>query len=69
MEKRLVMIIACFLLGLSLFLVGPSRIIPLPESLKLMVIGQFLVGFIMPFAFVPGLSDMTEAVMYLFSKS
>jgi len=34
-----------------------------------MVIGQVMIGCMMAMAMVPGLSDMTEAVMPLFSKS
>ena len=62
------MIIGCFIAGLSLFIVGPSTLLHLPNSLTLMIFGQAIVGFFLPFCFIPALPEMTESIESVFSK-
>jgi len=48
--------------GVSLFLVGPSKLLHLPVSLPLMIVGQAIMGFALPFIYIQALPEMTSAV-------
>lgn len=50
--KRLVMMTACAVLGVSLFTVGPSKLLHFPNSLPIMILGQALIGIVIPFCFI-----------------
>ena len=43
-DKRLFLIVGHFLLGLAPFLIGPSRLLHLPDSASLVGVGLFLGG-------------------------
>ena len=48
---------------------GPSIMFNFADSLTLMIIGQLLLGFMMPFMFVPALPEMTESTLHSYDKS
>ena len=60
-DKRLTMIVSSLLGGLSYLLVGPSQMIPMPDSLTLMAIGQALIGIFLGFLLIPSLPEMVES--------
>ena len=65
-EKRVTIIISCFLSGVGYFFVGPSDLFEFPDSLILMGIGQALAGIFSAFLIVPGLPEMVEATLPLY---
>ena len=60
-EKRVTLISACFLMGLFNFLIGPSQIFGLPESLLLVVIGLATSGSCMAPMLIPAMPEMMAA--------
>ena len=68
-EKRAVLIIACFLSFFGNLFVGPSDVFSFPESIWFMIIGQALHGLIDPFILIPSLPEMIESVLPLYPES
>lgn len=68
-EKRAILIIACFLSFFGNLFVGPSDIFSFPESIWFMIVGQALHGLIDPFILIPSLPEMIESVLPLYPES
>jgi hypothetical protein len=62
-EKRAILITACFFAFIENIFVGPSYLLGFPNSLLLMAIGQALHGLVDPFLLVPSLPEMIESAM------
>jgi len=62
------MIGSAALTGSSLFILGPSELLHLPDSLFLMGGGQALLGIFSVFLYVPSLPEMLESTKPLYAK-
>ena len=54
-------ILASCLSAIGFFLIGPSLLLNMPDSLILMVLGQVIGGIVMANMFIPSLSEMMES--------
>jgi hypothetical protein len=63
------MIFSSGLSSLALLTVGPSYIFGFPDSLRLMIVGQLILGLFMPFTLIPGLPEMTDSALVHYKKS
>lgn len=62
-EQRATMMCGFFILGLSMFLVGPSKILGFPEtSVAMMIIGLFILGMGAAWTVIPVIPEMLNAV-------
>ena len=68
-EKRFTLIVSCFLMGVCLFFVGPSKLFGLEESLTLMIIGLFLTANFLAPTVIPVLPEILAAVEEKVDKS
>lgn len=62
-QKRAILITACFLEFFVNISTGPSKLFGLPNTLLIMALGQALHGLIDPFLLVPALPEMLEAAV------
>ena len=62
-DKRVVLILSCFGLFITQLFVGPSTLFGFKDSLGLMIIGQVLIGLVLPFVLVPTLPEMSDSVL------
>jgi len=62
-EKRAIIIFACFLSFFTNLFVGPSEIFSFPNTLTFAIIGQVMKGFVEPFILIPCLPEMIESVI------
>lgn len=65
-EKRAILIIACFLSFFTNLCVGPSKIFNFPDTVWMMIIGQIAHGLIDPFILIPSLPEMIESTLPLY---
>ena len=68
-EKRLVLMTASLLYGLSLFLAGPSQLLRFEGDLTKMIVGQAFLGILAATMLVPALGEMISAIEQKFSHS
>jgi hypothetical protein len=68
-EKRAILIFACFLSFFGNLCAGPSQIFDLPDTIWMMAVGQAAHGLIDPFILVPSLPEMIESVLPLYPES
>ena len=59
---------ACFVSVLVNFMIGPSQILGLPNSLYIMAFGQLASGVVYAFLLVPVLPEMIDSVSVLYPK-
>ena len=59
-SKRVTLITSSFLIGVFLFLVGPSQIFAIKESLPLLIIGLFLVSTCLAPMIIPALPEIVN---------
>ena len=62
-EKRFTLILSAFLIGIFLFLVGPSQILGFGDSLTPIIVGLFLSAQLLAPLAIPPLPEMMDAVI------
>ena len=62
-EKRAIIIFACFLSFFSMLFVGPSEIFSFPDTVTYLILGQCFKGLVEPFILIPSLPEMIESVI------
>ena len=62
-EKRAILILASFMTCIAFLFAGPSTLINLPNTLTIMIIGNVLFGFFLPFMFIASLPEMTDSAL------
>ena len=60
-ENRVILLTACLFMGIFTFLIGPSQILALPETLVLTIIGLIMAGIFFAPMIIPVLPEMMEA--------
>lgn len=68
-EKRAILITACFLSFFANLFVGPSEIFDFPNSVQYMILGQAFHGLLDPFILIPTLPEMIESVLPYYPES
>lgn len=68
-EKRAILITACFLSFFANLFVGPSEIFDFPNSVWYMILGQAFHGLLDPFILIPTLPEMIESVLPYYPES
>lgn len=68
-SKRFTLIVSSLLMGIFLFLVGPSKILGFEDSLTLMIVGLFITANFLAPLVIPVLPEMIEAAEEKFSAN
>jgi len=68
-EKRVVLISASLLTCVAFLFTGPSVVFNFADSLTLMIIGNVLFGFFLPFMFIAALPEMTDFALEQYHSS
>jgi len=59
-EKRVILILASLCSFIAFLFTGPSTLFNFADTLTLMIIGNVLFGFFLPFMFIAALPEMTD---------
>ena len=65
-EKRAIIIFACFAIAGFNLCVGPSKMLHMPDSLAIMCFGLIMHGICEPFVIVPSLPEMINSTIEKF---
>ena len=68
-EKRVILILASLSASVAFLFAGPSIVFNFADSLTLMIIGNILFGFFLPFMFIAALPEMTDFALEQFHSS
>jgi len=68
-EKRIILIVSAFLLGVATFLNGPSEVFHMPDVLYLIMMGQAFSGIFIACLSIPALPEMINASSARFDKT
>lgn len=67
-DKRLILIVSSFLLGIATFMNGPSEIFHMPDKLYLIMMGQIFSGIFIATLSIPALPEMINASTIRYEK-
>jgi MFS family permease len=68
-EKRAILMTASLMTSIAFLFAGPSTVLNFADSLTLMIIGNVLFGFFLPFMFIAALPEMTDFALAQYDAS